>query len=181
MGELVVLPDGDHEVQVLALGDAFDRRAEAEALVADLDDAIEVGRAALASLPAASRTVSVATIYPGPSVAAWVDGPIDVPDTLLALGFTLHPSAAEVSGSDGGRLYLSAEQIGLLDAETIVAMQSEHVEGEAAAIEQTADNPLWAGLPAVAAGRVVTVDRLGYPGIAGRIRLVDDLVRLLGS
>jgi ABC-type Fe3+-hydroxamate transport system substrate-binding protein len=39
LGSLVVVPD-DPEARVLALGDAFDRRAEAEALVAELDDAI---------------------------------------------------------------------------------------------------------------------------------------------
>jgi iron complex transport system substrate-binding protein len=180
LGALVVVPD-DPEARMLALGDAFDRRAEAEGLVAALDDAIASGRASLGSLPEASRTVSVATVYPGPSVAAWVAGPIDIPDTLVALGFTLHPAAGDVTGAEGGRVYLSREQVGLLDADTLVAMQSDHVEGEAAAIAAMADDPLWADLPAVAADRVITVDRLGYPGITGRMRLVDDLVALLGS
>lgn len=180
LGTLVVVPD-DPEARVLALGDAFDRRAEAERLVAELDDAIASGRSSLESLPAASRTVSVATIYPGPSVAAWVAGPVDIPDTLLALGFTLRPAAGDVTGAEGGRIYLSREQVGVLDAGTLVAMQSDQVDGEAAAIATMADDPLWADLPAVAADRVITVDRLGYPGIAGRIRLVDELLGLIGS
>jgi ABC-type Fe3+-hydroxamate transport system substrate-binding protein len=175
-GEVVVVPDDPTE-RMLALGDTFDRRAEAEEALADLDAAIADGRTALA---AEGREVSVATVYPGATVAAWVDGPIDVPATLLALGFTLRPGAADVDGEEGGRIYLSNEQFDLLGADTLVAMQSDLVAGEADALEAIAGEPLWADLPAVASGNVVTVDRLGYPGIAGRRRLVDDLVALLG-
>jgi iron complex transport system substrate-binding protein len=185
LGTVVVVPGGDAAEQILALGDAFDRRDEAEALVAEHEAAIEEGRAAVAALPEESRTVSVATIYPGPTVAAWVDGPVDVPATLLDLGFTLQPGPADVSGAESGatdgRAYLSEEQLGLFDAPTIVAMQSEYVEGEDEALAAMAENPLWIDLPAVRSDRVVTVDRLGYPGITGHIRLVDDLTELLGE
>ena len=175
-GELVVVPD-DHVERILALGDAFDRRDEAEALLADLDEAIA---AAATELDADGKVVSVATVYPGSTVAAWVDGPIDVPDTLLAMGFTLRPGAGDVEGEEGGRLYLSNEQIGLLDADTLVALQSDLVAGEPEALDDIADDSLWSELPAVVSGNVVTIDRLGYPGIAGRRRLVDDLVAELG-
>ncbi len=175
-GELVVVPD-DHAERILALGDTFDRRSEADAALADLDEAIAAGAA---TLNAGGRAVSVATVYPGSTVAAWVDGPIDVPATLLAMGFTLRPGATDVEGEEGGRLYLSNEQLDVLDADTLVALQSDLVAGEPEALEAIADDPLWSGLPAVASGNVVTVDRLGYPGIAGRRRLVDDLVARLG-
>ena len=175
-GELVVVPD-DHAERILALGNTFDRRSEAEAALADLDEAIAAGAA---TLNAGGRAVSVATVYPGSTVAAWVDGPIDVPATLLAMGFTLRPGATDVEGDEGGRLYLSNEQLDVLDADTLVALQSDLVAGEPEALEAMADDPLWSGLPAVASGKVVTVDRLGYPGIAGRRRLVDDLVARLG-
>lgn len=49
------------------------------------------------------------------------------------------------------------------------------------ALADIAGLPLWQRLPAVVAGRVVTLDRLGYPGIPGRRRLVDDLTTLLTS
>jgi iron complex transport system substrate-binding protein len=174
-GELVVVPD-DHAERILALGNTFDRRSEAEAALADLDEAIAAGAA---TLNAGGRAVSVATVYPGSTVAAWVDGPIDVPATLLAMGFTLRPGATDVEGEEGGRLYLSNEQLDVLDADTLVALQSDLVAGEPEALEAMADDPLWSGLPAVASGKVVTIDRLGYPGIAGRRRLVDDLVARL--
>jgi iron complex transport system substrate-binding protein len=174
-GELVVVPD-DHAERNLALGNTFDRRSEAEAALADLDEAIAAGAA---TLSAGGRAVSVATVYPGSTVAAWVDGPIDVPATLLAMGFTLRPGATDVEGEEGGRLYLSNEQLDVLDADTLVALQSDLVAGEPEALEAMADDPLWSGLPAMASGKVVTIDRLGYPGIAGRRRLVDDLVARL--
>jgi iron complex transport system substrate-binding protein len=173
LGRLVVIADDDHRAQLLELGDAFDRRAEAEALLAELDDAIEAGREAFGDEP---PVVSVATVYPGPSVAAWVDGPVDIPDTLIELGVTISPGPDDVDGAEGGRVFLSEEQIGILDAPILVTMQSAFVEGEDAAVAAIAADPLWAGLPAVTAGRVVNIDRLGYFGIPGRIRLVDDLV-----
>ena len=145
-GELVVVPD-DHAERILALGDTFDRRSEAEAALADLDEAIAAGAA---TLNAGGRAVSVATVYPGSTVAAWVDGPIDVPATLLAMGFTLRPGATDVEGEEGGRLYLSNEQLDVLDADTLVALQSDLVAGEPEALEAMADDPLWSGLPAVA-------------------------------
>jgi iron complex transport system substrate-binding protein len=122
-GELVVVPD-DHAERILALGNTFDRRSEAEAALADLDEAIAAGAA---TLNAGGRAVSVATVYPGSTVAAWVDGPIDVPATLLAMGFTLRPGATDVEGEEGGRLYLSNEQLDVLDADTLVALQSDLV------------------------------------------------------
>lgn len=184
LGEVVVVPD-DPEGVLTTLGEAFDREAEAEALLADLERATADGVEALADLPEADRTVSVVTVYSGSTVAAWVDGPVDVPATLLALGFTLDPGPDDVGGATGGategRAYLSEEQIDLFDAPTIIAMQTSFVEGEDAALVDIGRNPLWTGLPAVEADRVLTVDRLGYPGIAGRIRLVGDLVELLGG
>ena len=175
-GELIVVPDDERE-RMLALGEAFDRSDEAEAMLADLDEAVAAART---QLNAGGRPVSVATVYPGPTVAAWVDGPVDVPAMLLELGFTLTPGADDVDGEEGGRLYLSNEQIGVLDADTLVAMQSDLVLGEADALDQIADDPVWSQLPAVVADNVITVDRLGYPGTPGRRRLVDDLVEQLG-
>jgi iron complex transport system substrate-binding protein len=54
-------------------------------------------------------------------------------------------------------------------------MQSEAVEGEPAAYAALTDDPLWQTLPAVEAGTVIELDRLAYPGVAGQIRLLDEL------
>lgn len=42
----------------------------------------------------------------------------------------------------------------------------------------TAD-PVWGQLPAVQSGRVVVLDRLGYPGFRGQQALLTDLVAAL--
>jgi ABC-type Fe3+-citrate transport system substrate-binding protein len=40
---------------------------------------------------------------------------------------------------------------------------------------------LWKQLPAVEADQVTTLDRLGYPGVAGLIRLYDELGEVVGK
>lgn len=175
-GELTVVADGSTPEEVLdVLAGVFDRQAEADELRARLDDARE--RAA-AEIP--PQEVSVAAVYPGPSVAVFVDGPWAVPQTLLDAGCTLVPDADEPHDEDG-RVYLSLENLDLIAGPTLILMQSEAVEGEPAALEEIESDPLWSELPAPAAGRVHRLDRLGYPGVEGQIRLVDDLIEILGS
>lgn len=173
-GELTVVPDGSTNEEVLAiLADLFDRQTEADALLGRLDEARERARAEIPP-----QEVSVAAIYPGPSVAVFVDGPWAVPQALLDAGCTLVPGADEPHDEDG-RVYLSLENLDLIAGPTLLLMVSEAVEGEPAAIAQMQDDPLWSELPAPAAGRVHQLDRLGYPGVEGRIRLVDDLIDIL--
>lgn len=171
LGELVVLDD-DPAARLEQLAESFEVPKAATDLLNGLKLAIGRARQELGS---EGRAVSVATVDPAGSVAAWVAGPSEVPDALLALGFVLQPSADEVDGESGGRITLSPEQVVLLDADTLVTLQSELVEGEAGALRDIASDPSWSGLPAVAAGKVVQLDRLGYPGVAGRRRLVEDL------
>lgn len=170
---------GEDERQRLAdLGEAFEVPEAAAELQAELDDALAAGAEELA--PATEQTVTVATIYPGPTPAVWVDGPTDVPETLLDLGFTLTPEASQVSDVRYGRSYLSLEQLGLLDGDVMITLQSDAVDGESASLAEIESDPLWQRLPAVEAGEVIELDRLGYPGTPGRINLVEDLVELLG-
>lgn len=174
-GEVTVVPDGLTVEEVVALlADTFDRQAEADELL---------GRLAAAKARAAEeippQEVSVAAIYPGPAVAVWVDGPWAVPQTLLDAGCTLVPGADQPHDEDG-RVHLSLENLDLVAGPTVLLMVSEVVEGEPAAIEQIQDDPLWSELPGPAAGRVHQIDRLGYPGVEGHIRLIDDLIEILG-
>lgn len=75
-------------------------------------------------------------------------------------------------------MYLSLEQLDILDVPTLVLLQSETVAGEQAAMDEIASNPLWSELPAVRDGNVVVFDRLGYPGATGQIRFLDDFAAL---
>jgi len=132
-------------------------------------------------LNAQGRPISVGTIYPGPSPAAWVDGPTSVPQLLLDLGFTLSPTPEAVKdlGVRNGRAFFSLERLDLFAADTLILVQSTLVEGEAQALLDAKASPLWAQLPAVQQNRVFELNRFGYPGLRGRNALLTELVALL--
>lgn len=132
-----------------------------------------------ARIGAQGRVVSVATVYPGPSVAAWVGGPSPIPRTLLDMGFGLSPDAASAAsfGVKNGRAFISSERLDMFAADTLFLLQSASIEGELAALDDIKTGPLWATLPAVRANRVVMLDRIGYPGFRAAQRLLDDILQ----
>jgi iron complex transport system substrate-binding protein len=154
----------------------FGMAEQAASDVAALEQAIA---AAGAQLRAAPGSVSFATIYPGATLAVWVDGPTSAPVLARELGLDVRPAATELRGIRNGRAFLSNEQITLLDGERLILLQSATVEGEAAAIAEFQAQPLWNQLPAVQKGAVSTLDRLGYPGMRGQQALLADLVALV--
>ncbi|MEM8905333.1 MAG: hypothetical protein AAGF02_16650, partial [Actinomycetota bacterium] len=144
--------------------------------LARYDAAVEAGRAALPD----RLVASLATVYPGPSLAVWVDGPTNIPQTVLDLGIELEPGPGRFDDERQGRVFLSGELVGELSAPLLILSQTSAVEGEDAALAELSADALWQGLPAVETGNVVTVDRLGHPGVEGRIALIDELVGALG-
>lgn len=176
MGELLLVPDGLSVPDRLSfLGDALDRREQAEAVLAELEAATEQARAAV---PDDCR-VSLAAIYTGPSPAAFVAGPWDLPTAILDTGCALDPDASVAEPDQNGRVYLSTEQLRMLDAPTMILLQTPTVDGEDEAVAEIESSPLWSTLPAVEADRVFTFDRLGYPGARGQIRFLGDLAEQL--
>lgn len=174
---LIVLEDRPSaEDQIRTLGEELDRTDEADELLADL----EAARDDAAGEVPDDCVVSAATIYPGPAPAIYVTGDATVPAALVDLGCTLTPSADGLDPDQLGRVYVSLEELGMLDGPRLVLIQNEAVEGEGESLAEIESSPLWEGLPAVEAGAVVTIDRLGYPGIVGQTRLYDDLVAALG-
>lgn len=167
---VIIVPDGlSGAEQATALGALLGRDDEAAALIADLDTATADAAARVPD----DCVVSLAAIYSGPSVALFVDGPWELPSAVQSVGCTLEPGV-ELEHDQNGRAWIATEQLELLAAPTIVLLQTPTVEGEDAAIAEITDDPLWARLPAVEAGRVWTFDRLGYPGIEGSIRFLDE-------
>lgn len=176
---VVVVPDNLPPAEKLAfLGRELGASAAADRLVAELEAAETEARAVMASFGKPCR-LSIAAVYPGPSPAAFVAPVWELPATAVAIGCTLVPGPDEAAPDANGRAFLSLEQLALLDAETLVLLQSDRVEGEAASLAELSENPLWRQLPAVASGTVVELDRLGYAGVAGRIRFIDDLTAAL--
>lgn len=136
--------------------------------------------AGAARIDATNQRVSLITVYPGPSVALWFDGPSPIPLLLRELGVQLRPDPVTTDGLDirNGRAFISLEQLPLADGDTIVVLMSSGVEGEDGALTDVQANPLWQQLPAVQADRVVALDRIGYPGLRGQQRSLADLIRI---
>lgn len=176
LGEVIVAPTGTGAEELTELGELVGRTDDAADLVADL----EAAQDAAADAAAEGCEVSVGTIYPGPSPAAWVAAPNNVAIALEDLGCELAPSADDQSPDGAGRVHLSLENLGMLSAPTLIMLQSSDVEGEDAALAEIEDDPLWQQLPAVEGDDVTILDRLGYPGVAGLIRLHDELAEIVG-
>lgn len=174
---VVVGDEADWRAGFLALGALLAKEDAAEQALVAYDEAVAGAQGTLAP---AGRPVSIATIYPESSLAVWVDGPTNIPQTVLDLGFTLDPGPGDIPDAENGRAFLSIEQLGLLRGEALLMLQSAAVEGEQASFDEVLNRPLWQTLPAVQADQVTILDRLGYPGVAGRQRLVADLTTALG-
>lgn len=165
--------------------EAFLETATIFGLEAAAQTQVDAFRASVASAAAqfanSDRAVSVATIYPGAALAIWAAGPTSTPQLLLDLGFSLHPDAEQLGSAvaANGRAFVSLEELSLLDSELLILLQSSVVEGEDESVAEIQADPLWATLPAVQNRRVHVLDRLGYPGFRGQIRLLDDLLALL--
>lgn len=173
----IVVMGADWRTQVTALGEAVGQPAKAATLLADYDAAVEFARTLLPE----SFEVTAATVYPGPNLAAWVDGPTNIPQTLIDLGATLVPGAGRYDNERFGRAFLSRELVSELSGPMIVLIQSDAVDGESEALEELMASELFTQLPAARDGRVAIVDRLGYPGVEGRTRLIDVLVDAIGG
>jgi len=159
------------------LGETVGAEDRAEQLLTDYDDALAKGREAIG----AEVSASVATAYPS-EVVAWTDGPSTIPATLLDLGVALVPGPNDDIGPvDAGRVSLSRERLDVLAARNLFLLQTSDVEGEDAALQRMEDAPTWRLLPAVEGDDVFVLDRLGYPGVQGRIDAVEDLTDALGS
>lgn len=177
LGNLVIVPDNlTGEAQLTELGRLLDREAEAAALRAEL----EAARVAADEAIADDCVVSLATIYAGPNVAAYVSAEWPLPTAVVEAGCTLEPGTDEADPDANGRAWLSLEQLGLLDAPRMVLFQTSAVEGEDAAVASIQEQPLWQTLPSVTSDDVVVFDRLGYPGAEGQIRFLDELAAALG-
>ncbi len=176
LAETVIVPsDPDWRTEFGSLAAALDRTACGTELLATYDEAVAAADAAVPD----DLVVSMGTVYGGENLAAWVDGPVNIPATFVDAGVVLRPGPDAYPDTRNGRAYISTELVGDFDGDVIVLLQTSAVEGEDASLAAVQASGLWQSLPAVTAGRVVTVDRLGYAGIDGRTRLAVEIPELL--
>lgn len=155
------------------------RREEGEQTVAAFREEI---KAEGARINAASRTVTVATIYPGPSLALWFENaPQPGAGMVAELGATVVPNGETRDGLNpsNGRAFISEERLDLFTGDPLILLQTTSVDGESEAVDTTFAKPLWQQVPAVQLGNVVTLDRLGYPGLRGQRALLAAVVAAL--
>jgi iron complex transport system substrate-binding protein len=175
---LVVVGEGPWRTVFAELGGALGRAAEAAEALDGYDADVEAARSALGTAP----TVSVATVYPGESIAVWAAGPSTVPAVLEDLEVPLRPGTEDLRLDEQGRAFVSLEEVPeLLDGEQLLLLQSGAVEGEQESLDATLAGPVFGALPAVVAGEVSVLDRLGYPGLPGRLQAVEDVVEAIGG
>ena len=165
-----VVTSSDWRQQVIELGEILGTNDTANKILNEYDTLISETKQSLAS----DLTVSVVTIYPGNTIAVWVDGPSNIPQTLIDLGVELSPNKNTYQNARNGRAYLSLEQISDLNSPFILLSQSNEVSGEYESLSEIENNPLWQNLPAVKSGNVIVINRLGYPGVEGRMEFIKD-------
>lgn len=170
-----VLTAGDWRAALEDLGEALGAQQRAAELLAEYDGAVEEARAQIPS----DLQATVATVYPGPTLAVWVDGPSNIPQTLIDLGITLQPGPGTFPDERFGRAYISSELIPSLSAPLLVLSQSDSVAGEMDALAEIQSSLIWQELPAVQRGASIVLDRLGYAGVEGRMRIIRDFVSAL--
>ncbi|MEM7114893.1 MAG: ABC transporter substrate-binding protein [Chloroflexota bacterium] len=165
----------EQHVETLAI---FGLREQGEANVAELQQRIS---SEAARIDASNIAVSVGAIYPGPNVAIFLEDRGGVPNFLSEMGVQLLPVEAERDDLTVrfGRAYISNERLDLLNGDQLILLQATSVDGEMEAVAEINADPLWQQLPAVKAGNVVTLDRLGYPGLRGQEALLEDLIAVL--
>jgi iron complex transport system substrate-binding protein len=170
--------------QATLIGEATGKEAEAEAAINRVNERIEK---IAADHPAwAGKTFSMSFNYDTGKITTIVNPQDFAIQLLTQLGLTLSPKVAGLAGADlTVQPDVSYEAVEGLDADVVlIAHASESLQG---ALEQ---NPVFANLPSVRDGRVITVDlvsvnALRTPMLRGIDHALDllepELERSLGS
>ena len=160
----------------LLVGRALGRDAQARKLVAETE--ARVARARDEHPAFAGKTVTLFNYYRGDAWA--ISSPDDFSIRFLStLGFALAPQIERRRGKDG-RLQVSAERLGLLDADVVLGTSSD----SKAKLEELTRGPLFQRLEAVKRGAYSTLDigpatAIAFPSALSVSYALDELVPLL--
>ena len=145
----------DWQAQLDVIADVTGRHDEAAA-VRDRVDELVAG--AVADLPGlAGRTYALVNYVEGDGLFYVVADPEDGASQLFYdLGMEIDPELLAIEPGAFGRIELSFENVGLLEADMLIVF---------AQTGDPADVPGWATLPSVESGAVVTLDFAGVVGL----------------
>ena len=160
----------DWKSQVTLTGDALNRSAEADALLATFADrAAAVGE----EIGAAGKTAVIVRFIPGQNR---LYGPATFSGSVLSeVGFDLGDKGYDPSV---GMALISAEQIDMLDSDVIFATNPDGESGGAIVTDRGTVQSLWATLPAVQAGNqfdILDSTWMTGIGVLGANEILDDL------
>lgn len=163
------------EQQVEMISTALGVPEKGEEMLAEIDDAYQ--SAADAHPEWAGKTVTAAT-RTSEGWGAYIEGSNRV-QTLERFGFVQNPTVQEIPVNSGGfSVSISSEELGLIDADLIIAFPI-YIE-----TTEITDDAQWKALPAVVDGRSIVIDgdisaaySLGSPQAA--LYTVDNLTPLL--
>ncbi|MEM8621807.1 MAG: ABC transporter substrate-binding protein [Actinomycetota bacterium] len=157
--------------QLVATADVLGLEVELDERLAAIDAEIEAGRSSIEG-----QNISVLSVFPGPFIRTYTTGDYQFFDAPVnELGLELVPSNSP-DADDAGRVVLSPAQLGELQGDTLVLLQSPN---EDLPQDLVGDSPVWPTIPGVANDRIIVLDRLGYPGAEGHARFVTDLAAAL--
>lgn len=136
-----------------AAGAFLERPADADRVVATIDDLTADLRAELPGLE--GKTYVMANYVPGDAIYVVADTDDGAARVFSELGLQLDPDILEMEGVESGRVSLSLERIGELDADLLVLFSNGADPSEI---------PGWAALPAVQSGAAAEI---GYEEVVG--------------
>lgn len=168
--------DSDWKELLEQTAEVFGLQGAADEQIAEVDAQLEAARATLDG-----SSMSVLSVSPGPFIRAYVEGGVALTETMAEVGVSFVPDGSTDGADANGRVVLSLEQLELLQGDTIVLLQTTVIEGEDAALAEVVESPLWQTLPGVQNGRVITFDRLAYPGARGTGAFADDLAAAVAA
>ncbi|WNV77645.1 ABC transporter substrate-binding protein [Geodermatophilus sp. DSM 44513] len=163
--------------ELRAVARSLGRERRADELLAELDAEL----ADLASTRALPGVSTASVVRPIDDQSFYLFTADSTAGALLA-SVGLDPAAAlDAPAVDRGfgRIELSAERLGELRGDVLVVLAREEGDFDAGVLAGLRANPLYAGLPAVRAGRVAVGDNFVLLGVAGVRSIAPELGRVV--
>jgi iron complex transport system substrate-binding protein len=160
--------DSDWRERLELTAATFGRESAGADLADDVEAQLDAARTVLDG-----RQMSVASISPGPFIRAFTDNRTALTRVMSDLGVVFVPDGGDTD--DNGRIEISLERLGELDAPILVLLQASFIDGVDDALASVEASPLWPTLPAVQADAVIELDQLAYFGAEGVGAFASDL------
>ena len=164
----------DAEPSLRAIAAAVGRDEQADTIIGEFDALRAQRIAALGEIGTVSAVLGV-----GDQIQVYRPQASSVTRWLQDAGGRIVPDTTGLAGERYRDLFVTVgpELLGEVNGDTLIVMANSGADGEAA-LSALSWNPLWSGLPAVRAGRVIRLnsqESVGYFGYQGYAAVLDSL------